>query len=111
MFIDTVACAESQCLPHSQEREGLVFIRGHHCYLEVTEHWGAERAEGGSKKPFWNVRAGRSYCGEQYSWKADCSIIQHNSLSLGFNLPSIERGVSSLSSPTRREAEGLRRLG
>lgn len=40
-----------------------------------------------------------------------CSIIQHNSLSLRFNLPSVERGVWSLFSPMRREAEGLRRLG
>lgn len=64
MFFHTVACAESQRLPHSEEKEGLVFIRGHQCSLEVTEYWGAERAEGGSQKPFWNAKAGMCYCGE-----------------------------------------------
>lgn len=37
VFIHTVASAESQCLPHSQEKEGLVFIRGHQCYLVAAE--------------------------------------------------------------------------
>lgn len=58
VFIHTVASAESQRLPHSQEKEGLVFIRGHQCYLVAAEHWGAECAEGGSQKAFWNARAG-----------------------------------------------------
>lgn len=58
VFIHTVASAESQCLPHSQEKEGLVFIRGHQCYLVAAEHQGAECAEGGSQKAFWNTRAG-----------------------------------------------------
>lgn len=58
MFIHTVASAESQRLPRSQEKEGLVFIRGHQCYLVAAEHRAAERAEGGSQKSFWNTKVG-----------------------------------------------------
>ena len=58
VFIHTVASAESQCLPHSQEKEGLVFIRGHQCYLVAAEHRGTVHAEGGSQKALWNAKAG-----------------------------------------------------
>lgn len=64
VFIHTVASAESQHLPHRQEKEGLVFIRGHQCYLVAAEHQGTERAEGGSQKSCWNTKAGMRYCDE-----------------------------------------------
>lgn len=80
VFIHAVASAESQSLLHSQEKEGLVYIRGYQYYLVVAEHRSAECAEGGSRRAFWNSKQ------QYFSVISDTagkifSIIQCNGLS------------------------------
>lgn len=74
----------------------------------AAEHWGAERAEGGSqngmpKQEHANVMS-------DTVGKIIFSVIQHNSLSLRFSLPRQKVGIDP-SSPVSTEAEDLRRRG
>lgn len=87
MFIDTVASAESQCLPHSQEKEGLVFIRGQSTGVQNVLREGHRSLFGMSKQEQVTVVRGRV-------GRLMFSITQHNSLSLRFDLPSVGRGES-----------------
>lgn len=61
-------CWVRVCLA-AREREGLVFIRGHQRYLVAEDHRSSEHAEGGSRKTFWNPKAGVLRCDEWHSWK------------------------------------------
>lgn len=81
VFIHAVASAESQSLPHSQEKEGLVFIRGHQYYLVVAEHRSTECAEGGSQRAFWNSKEQYFSVMSDTAGKMIFSIIQYSGLS------------------------------